>query len=179
MLWNGGGWRPLQNPKHGLQNSDAATKSQTQVEGQYKIPKLVPFGVGPKAFLTHVWDFVEASSIPAPKHSNAVNTIHWYSKPFKVKRNFPWKGSLRQKKEDNNNDWCKSRDKTCLQEYTCLQNMLGQHSFVWIWMNGLDVFWACLFLVFEGSLQHPKQGSLENDPSTKLRFSTKSQTGVP
>ena len=30
-----------------------------------------------------------------------------------------------------------------------------------------------------GSLQNPKQGSLKNHPSTKSRFSTKSQTGIP
>ena len=69
--------------------------------------KLAPFGVCPKLLWTHVWEFVETSLFfnpclgfckgphPPPNHSNAINTIHWYS-AMKNKHIFLWKGSSRR-----------------------------------------------------------------------------------
>jgi hypothetical protein len=41
----GGGWGPLQNPKHGLKNSDASTKSKTWVKTGGGHPKWEQFGI--------------------------------------------------------------------------------------------------------------------------------------
>ena len=46
-LWQcfGGGWGPLQNPKHGLKTSDASTKSKTWVKKRGGHPKLEQVGI--------------------------------------------------------------------------------------------------------------------------------------
>ena len=67
-LWQcfGGGWGPLQNPKHGLKTSDASTNPQHGLRKVVDTPNWTRLGFcrGLRWPSTPVWDFVVASLGP-------------------------------------------------------------------------------------------------------------------